>query len=474
MGSHTLEIKLQQHTPIIHFQHTQAGATLRATEVKPKLDRFLMEKISGSNIPLPKAWLVGKGKAEHVALDYRMGFEAEGSIDYYIEQPKYKNGQLDQKIKNDGKVETRTNPYPLFYGNMAKNYAEPNTIKKFEFAAGGVTMHVFSPNAELLKAIDEAIAEFFATHSFGTRNTKGFGKFFPDPNHKQQGEKYKLTSVQHAFDYQFEIAISQQQIQTKRNSLRLSDDIEAEFFCLNERINWFYRSLRSGINEVEPDFIYKNGERIIKDDEFGLPRVIRHFYFKSLIFKYFISQDPSVQWEKKTIKENFFADQLVKQQNRLPDSEALNEGGEKKLLVKDLLGLSSTEAWLSYGANLSKVQGENGKELDKERINIHRFASPIRFHVFKKTDGKGYQIFIKFDKTASLTGKEFVIKRGRDPLPLNTPDQFDLDDFFAKTVMDVRNNFAQYAQNYGTAKGNELNNGLSAIYQSLQKIQKQP
>lgn len=32
---------LKQHTPIIHFQHDQEGATLRASEVKPKLDRFL-------------------------------------------------------------------------------------------------------------------------------------------------------------------------------------------------------------------------------------------------------------------------------------------------------------------------------------------------------------------------------------------------------------------------------------------------
>jgi hypothetical protein len=40
-----LKIQLKQHTPIIHFQHDQAGATLRASEVKPKLDRFLIEML---------------------------------------------------------------------------------------------------------------------------------------------------------------------------------------------------------------------------------------------------------------------------------------------------------------------------------------------------------------------------------------------------------------------------------------------
>ncbi|MBK9152255.1 MAG: hypothetical protein IPM26_15270 [Saprospiraceae bacterium] len=35
---------LRQHTPIIHFQHEQEGATLRATELKPKLDLFIIKK----------------------------------------------------------------------------------------------------------------------------------------------------------------------------------------------------------------------------------------------------------------------------------------------------------------------------------------------------------------------------------------------------------------------------------------------
>ena len=38
-----VEFTLKQHTPIIHFQSDQVGATLRATELKPKFDRFLLE-----------------------------------------------------------------------------------------------------------------------------------------------------------------------------------------------------------------------------------------------------------------------------------------------------------------------------------------------------------------------------------------------------------------------------------------------
>lgn len=42
-----LELDLKCHAPIIHFQpSTNAkGATLRASEVKPKFDRYLMKKV---------------------------------------------------------------------------------------------------------------------------------------------------------------------------------------------------------------------------------------------------------------------------------------------------------------------------------------------------------------------------------------------------------------------------------------------
>ena len=33
--------KLKQHTPLIHFQHEQEGATLRDSEAESKMDRFV-------------------------------------------------------------------------------------------------------------------------------------------------------------------------------------------------------------------------------------------------------------------------------------------------------------------------------------------------------------------------------------------------------------------------------------------------
>src|ERR1035437_9359344 len=62
-----LEFTLKQHTPIIHFQHDQDGATLRASEVKPKLDKYIIKKYGGE---VHSDWY--NGKVENHSLDYKL------------------------------------------------------------------------------------------------------------------------------------------------------------------------------------------------------------------------------------------------------------------------------------------------------------------------------------------------------------------------------------------------------------------
>ncbi len=45
-----ITITLKQHTPLLHFQSTQDGATLRASEVKPKLDKFILTKLGKGSL----------------------------------------------------------------------------------------------------------------------------------------------------------------------------------------------------------------------------------------------------------------------------------------------------------------------------------------------------------------------------------------------------------------------------------------
>ena len=57
---------------MIHFQHSEPGATLTATEAKPKLDRFLKRKAKNE---IKKSWLIG----ESDALNYKMRIVSRSS-----------------------------------------------------------------------------------------------------------------------------------------------------------------------------------------------------------------------------------------------------------------------------------------------------------------------------------------------------------------------------------------------------------
>ncbi|HIC77953.1 MAG TPA: hypothetical protein EYP02_02105, partial [Sulfurovum sp.] len=87
MSKFKLEFSLKQHTPLIHFQSEQFGATLRATELKPKLDRFLLEHVKG--IPFKE------NTNGHRSLDYKVKVEVDKS----------KSTPIDKRD-------------PLFFGNM--------------------------------------------------------------------------------------------------------------------------------------------------------------------------------------------------------------------------------------------------------------------------------------------------------------------------------------------------------------------
>jgi len=135
--------ELVAHTPIIHFQHNQAGATLRATEVKPKLDSFLESKLEH----IPDNWRVG----ETDALNYKLHFRTRG----------------ERKI-----VELkRKTPYDIYYGNMGENTTEKKGI------ISHLTMTVVCTVSTLQEHIDKHIAEFFVVHNFGSMQSKGFGSF---------------------------------------------------------------------------------------------------------------------------------------------------------------------------------------------------------------------------------------------------------------------------------------------------------
>ena len=145
--------ELEQQTSMWHFQGREAGAALRATEVKPKLDRFLIEWCKKMHqldiLKEKKNWLADK---DHPAFAYKLRIENKGNM--VKEQLPGRNS--------------------LFCGNMGDDSDEKKMLTK---AKESLQLTIMCFNRELLEKLTECLPTFFLLTNFGTRQSKGFGSF---------------------------------------------------------------------------------------------------------------------------------------------------------------------------------------------------------------------------------------------------------------------------------------------------------
>ncbi|WP_027340247.1 hypothetical protein [Halonatronum saccharophilum] len=202
-----LNVKLKQHTPMIHFQAEQKGATLRATELKPKLDKFLIDKMSANGSDSYKKYLIG----------YKEGNKNDGSSD--IMSLNYKVRVLNPISWTREKIDDK---YPLFFANMGEG-----KDKEFTFCKE-LTLEFFSLKSDLIENIRDNLAQFLMYNNFGTRQSKGFGSFYIDPSDDLYEEK-KLR-------YQFDVSVGKG-LDELDSSRKVFEEIEV-----------FYNSMRKGLN----------------------------------------------------------------------------------------------------------------------------------------------------------------------------------------------------------------------------------
>ncbi|WP_323589974.1 hypothetical protein [Aliarcobacter butzleri] len=142
MSNYKVEFTLKQHTPIIHFQSDQIGATLRATELKPKFDRFLL-KLKDSKIN------PSKGLQNELFFNYKIKITTE-------------NLQIDSVDKY--------NKFPPLY--FARD--------KKQFSIAKLKIEFISFDTNLISVIKETFPKFLAITNFGSRSSKGYGSFLDE------------------------------------------------------------------------------------------------------------------------------------------------------------------------------------------------------------------------------------------------------------------------------------------------------
>lgn len=436
-----LTVTLKQHTPMIHFQvKDERKATLRATELKPKLDRFLTEYAFGWKEGQYQKYLIGdKSK-------YKKNKEGEGlspAFNYKVRVENVKNNHPDEIGRN-----------PLFFGNMG---SDPDERKKFVTADTlDLTFFCFPEQKEIIDIIEEHIESFFASNNFGTRQNKGFGSFYP-LEIKQDGEPVKSCT----FDIEKIHADTKIYSFTTGNKPKLYEDIHL-----------FYSLLRSGIHKVNK---FKKTT----------------FYCKSLLYKYITEKPNNIENDKKRIKEYYFISvdiynqiqksheshwvkEKIKNDYQLHSWVKLNKQGEEEkkevyvlnnkvknqdfqqikkvlekynssenILTRDLLGLSSNQSWFSY--NRSTITKEH-KPRNGQESKIDRFPSPIMFKpilskikIKTKTTFKteiGYRVYFWGKQIPTrMLDEIFIIKKDeKAPVEFVTPKIFDICGFLQSAV----------------------------------------
>lgn len=342
---------LKQHSPLLHFLHEQPGATLRATELKPKLDRFIIEHLAKekgkqeeeSNLAFMKRmfpnWLVGGEKAEHAALDYKMKIEIEGTPEKYLVANNLSGRVIDYLQRKE-----------IFFKKDMPYFADDHAIKELEKKGLGIhdlidakqalvfseetsiKMCVFSLKEKLLKQIVKELPYLLAYHNFGARKSKGFGCFSLD-----------YTTID-----DFEDMLRKHP--TYRYALFLETPREGLFDKL-KIINKTYQMLKSGIGDNE-----------------------------SLLKLY--CEELDIYWEKDTI-----IGELVIRRGQPNQVDYSFEPDIK--FIRALLGLAEQyEFPQNKRTNVKKVKIEHLRE---DQDLIERFASPIRFKIFEDT------IYILYD-----------------------------------------------------------------------------
>jgi hypothetical protein len=278
-----LEFTLKQHTPLIHFQHDQAGATLRATEVKPKLDFFIMKKLlNDPEIPdhkirdefykkatakLPdgtdhlwKNWLVGKGKNEHVALDYKLRFEAISGITYLIASrlSKQRQDAIGSKFKfipdssffaeEEAIGDLFQSESDSLKPDFHKRIDSINKLGVLSKDENGKDIEIkgliVCIDQVLLRNLNENLIPFFVKNNFGNRQNKGFGCFsVASINRVSQTYNYDSFIQKPAYKYSqkiksFENAFSTINAEYKRLKANVKDSELRDYFQEEHGIGW--------------------------------------------------------------------------------------------------------------------------------------------------------------------------------------------------------------------------------------------
>lgn len=381
-----LRMELEAQSPLIHFQTNENYncLTLRASEVKPKLDQFLFRKLKlayEDKIIYEKYPLIFIDEGLN-ALNYRMKIEIKGKKTNIIRLNNNKDRWLD---------------YDLYYGNMGK----PREEQK-QGIISDITLTIFCFIPELRKLIQDYIEEFFIVTNFGTMQNKGFGSFLPKSCYYNNPMNEKQISQ--IADYLLDDTISMMRGEKKGTKT---------CYCMK-----FID--KKNTTSMDKEKIWPEYFKQIKDF-YGIMKSGRNFrgFSRSYIYKYMHTKgiDNEKAW--------------MKQKNISPVVNTKGKNYDRRdknpKYVRAMLG---TGAVLSYIAKA----GSNDKVpiiITSKDEKVKRVPSPIYFKIVKNV-----VFIIAREIPEEIYNKKFEFRNKETNKSgcLFTPNEFDIDEFLEKYV----------------------------------------
>jgi|GEM_PF-2119496 len=406
----SLEIKLKQHTPIIHFQHDQAGATLRATEVKARLDRFITQTLKEA---YPQLFKEFSSVIDKCFYKTKNGFSGDYKLKIISSQHKEFIPASYVK-RDDANTIWRITDAELL--DKSPFFANSNGIKTgLGVGAEGIAPFLNGDFSSIRKALlserislvfsffrtdlkgllNKLLPIFLSTNNFGTRQTKSFGCYTDSRTDRKKFE---------------------------------------ELISGNQLIKAIYKK------ELPNNFLQKKLE--ILQADYQLLKGGKSFgkYEKSLLWRYLCgSSRGGISWEKKMIKEKI-KEEYPKVWNAIKYNSkkaktlriAQCQDGKKGnyYFIRALLGLAEYIEFIPWNSQNSikvSITDLSGK--------MERFPSPITFKIFQsKLYLIAYQpvcfsndeYSFEFELDARIDGKYYTGKLGDS---IQVPGDFDISDF---------------------------------------------
>jgi hypothetical protein len=408
-------IKLQQQTPMIHFQHDESGACPRASEVKPKLDRFLFSLLGGGDElecidkgkrnAEEKDWIIGK----HDALNYKMKFEAFGQF-------------------------ISSKPHGMYFGNTGHDSSSERKAILYEQP---VEMQIVCFIEELRKQIIENIALFFLLHNFGTRQTKGFGSFLvTEINGNELDNSARMMALRNHYQRTLKrpfifVVVPQTDADEKFNIAKTLYDLLKGGINRSSQIKSERCDKRDNSGKV---IMNKNGKPIREIERNVKVELIPNAYEKSYLIQSYCEK--GIGSEKAQMKAMGLAQPKIPGTTSAPTTTY----NDYKFL-RAMLGLTDTYTF-------HDVDKEDKVRIRDNSKVVERFASPVLIKIFDD-----YIVFLPQPIPDEMLNRWFTLEavKAHKIEKISTPEEFNLPqlllgfaDHFNSMKENLRTNFGNF------------------------------